>query len=229
MIGLLIELIISWIFLWLYDRSNLLVLGIGPNRKRMNNLMYGFFTASFLCVLYYLALANLAGNRLLLNEGFTAIQFLKSTGWTLKSVLFEELIFRGALLYIAIKKFGTPTACILSAISFGIYHWFSYGVFGNPSQMLIVFFTTGIWGLMFAYAFAKTKSLYLPLGLHFGWNLVYNVIFSKGPLGHQLLISSSEKKPEGILSLVFFILQIILLPVLTYLFLRTQMKRSIVK
>jgi hypothetical protein len=35
---------------------------------------------------------------------------------------------------------------------------------GNPLQMTIVFIMTGIWGAMFAMAFARTKSLFLPMG-----------------------------------------------------------------
>jgi uncharacterized protein len=227
MIGLLIEIIISWLLLWIFDNSNLLVLGISPTRNRMSNLLFGFFIASIFCILYYFATISLAGNSFTINKEFTIKQFIESSGWTLKSVLFEELIFRGALLYIAIKRFGIKTACIISAIAFGIYHWFSFGAFGNPIQMIVVFIMTGIWGLMFAFAYAKTKSLYLPIGLHFGWNLIKDIIFSKGPLGHQLLFISNEKKIEGILSLFFFIIQIILLPLLTYLILRSKMNNKI--
>lgn len=195
-------------------------MGISPTKKRMSNLLFGFSGAAAFCTAYYFTTAGLAGNPFILNKAFTASDFFKSSWWTLKSVLFEELLFRGALLYITIKKWGIKPACIVSAAAFGIYHWFSFGAFGNPLQMLIVFVMTGIWGWMFAFAYAKTKSLYLPAGLHLGWNLVNNIVFSKGPLGHQLLLSSSDQKLEGILSLVFFILQIVTLPVLTFLFLR---------
>jgi len=227
MIGLLIELLISWLLLRILDKSNLLVLGISPTGNRIYHLLLGFSIASIFCTLYYFAYSSLAGSRFTINNEFTIRQFFVGSGWTLKSVLFEELIFRGALLYLAIKRFGIKPACIISAIAFGIYHWFSFGAFGNPVQMLVVFIMTGIWGLMFAFAYAKTKSLYLPIGLHLGWNLIKDIIFSKGPLGHQLLISSNENKIEGILSLFFFILQIILLPLLTYLFLRSKMNKNI--
>ncbi len=227
MIGILVELILSWLLLWLFDKSNLLSLGIRPTKERIYNFLLGFFVASFFCIFYYFTTASLADNNYTLNKEFTVTQFFKSSSWTLNSVLFEELIFRGAMLYIAIKKLGIRRACIISAIAFGIYHWFSYGAFGNPIQMLLVFIMTGIWGLMFAFAFAKTKSLYLPIGIHFGWNLINIVIFSNGPLGHQLLFSSNENKLEGLLSLLFFIMQIIALPILTYLFLKTKLKSNI--
>lgn len=222
MIGLIVELIISWLLLWLFDKTNLLVLGIRPTKSRMYHLTLGFLATSVFCAVYYLSVAGFTDNHFTINKEFGLRQFLKSSWWTLNSVLFEELIFRGALLYIAIKKFGVRAACIISAISFGIYHWFSFGAFENPVQMIIIFIMTGVWGLMFAFAYARTKSLYLPIGLHLGWNLINNVVFSQGPLGHQFLINNGEKKLEGILSLLFFVIQIFLLPILTYLFLRPR-------
>jgi uncharacterized protein len=143
MTGLIVELILSWILLWLFSKSNLLVLGISPTKPRIYNLLAVFLIASVCCFVYYLSITGLSGSRLALNGDFGAGKFYKSTWWVLNAVLFEELIFRGALLYIAIQKLGTRNACILSAVSFGIYHWFSYGAFGNIRQMLIIFIMTG--------------------------------------------------------------------------------------
>lgn len=221
MIGIIIELLISWLLLWWFDKSNLAVLGFKLTQNNALHLIVGFFAAALFCVLYYIASSDLANTYYIINPSFNTRTFLKSSWWVLSSVLFEELIFRGALLYILIQKMGIKKACIISAIAFGIYHWFSYGAFGNPVQMAIVFLMTGIWGLMFAFAYTKTKTLYLPIGLHFGWNFIHTVIFSKGPLGYQFLIINSDKKLEGMLSLVFFIIQIIGLPILAYFYLKS--------
>lgn len=221
MIGIIVELLFSWLLLWWFDKSNLAILGFKLTQNNTLNLIVGFFAAALFCVLYYIAASDLANTYYTINPAFNVKTFFKSSWWVLSSVLFEELIFRGALLYILIQKTGIKKACIISSIAFGIYHWFSYGAFGNPVQMAVVFVMTGIWGLMFAYAYAKTKTLYLPIGLHFGWNLIHTIIFSKGPLGHQFLIINSDRKLEGILSLVFFIIQIIGLPVLTYFYLKS--------
>ncbi|TDP02090.1 CPBP family intramembrane glutamic endopeptidase [Flavobacterium sp. 245] len=219
MIGIIVELLLSWLILWTFDKSNLSVLGFKVTKNQSLNFIFGFLGASIFCVLYYLSYSVIADNLITVNKQFTFIQFLRSFWWVLSSVLFEELIFRGALLYILIKKFGVKYATMISAIAFGIYHWFSFGVIGNPVSMLVVFIMTGIWGLMYAFAYAKTKSLYLPIGLHLGWNLMHIAVFSKGPLGQQFLIIS-DKKLEGIESLIFFVLQIIALPFFTYLCLR---------
>jgi membrane protease YdiL (CAAX protease family) len=117
---------------------------------------------------------------------------------------------------------GIRLACIISAVAFGIYHWFSDEVFGDPIKMILIFITTGILGLMFAYAFASTKSLYLPIGLHFGWNLVTIVVFSQGPLGQQLLTITNGQRLPSVLSILFFLFQVLALPLFTYWYVRRQ-------
>jgi membrane protease YdiL (CAAX protease family) len=194
MTGLIVELIISWLLLWIFFKKSLLVLGIAPTQSRLFNLFFGFLIAAGCCAVYYLSFIIPSTNYWTINKNFTGQKLLAGSWWTLNSVFYEELIFRGALLYILIKKLGVSIACITSAICFGIYHWFTSGALGNPLQMAIIFIMTGIWGTMFALAFARTKSLYLPVGLHFGWNFINTVVFSQGPLGNQLLIFNGEQK-----------------------------------
>jgi len=227
MIGILVELLTSWLLLWLYDKKNLTALGLYFSTNRTYNFVFGFFISAICCAIYFLLIVTFSKANLALNEKFIGKAMLESSWWTLKSVIFEELLFRGALLYIAIQWLGTKTACIISAVAFGIYHWFSYGVFGDPIQMIYVFIITGIGGLMFAYAFALTKSLYLPIGLHLGWNFVTIVIFSQGPLGDQLLISNNGQKLNGVSSALIFLYQILILPLITYWYLTNQTGKSL--
>lgn len=226
MSGLIVELLISWLLLWIFCKQNLLILGITPTKSRLFNLLFGFLIAVACCTVYYLSFTFFANNNWTLNNEFTGQTLLAGSWWTLKSVLYEEFIFRGALLYLLIKKFGVRTACLTSAICFGIYHWFTSGVMGDPLQMSFIFVMTGIWGAMFAIAFAKTKSLYLPIGLHFGWNFVSTVIFSQGPLGNQLLIGSGAQKLGGVLSVVVFLFQLFAVPLITYWYLKWLLKRE---
>ena len=214
--GILTELLISWLLLWFFCHKHLSVLGFKPTTTRLADLGTGLLLGAACCIIYHL----MATNSWMINRHATVLTIFKGAWWVLKSVLFEELIFRGALLYIAIKKMGITKACILSAVCFGIYHFFSYNLFGNPVQMLIVFFMTGITGLILAFAFARTGSLYLPVALHFGWNYFNIVVFSSGPLGAQLLIRGNGHKLEGIPSLFVFLFQIFALPLVTYWYLR---------
>lgn len=66
---------------------------------------------------------------------------------------------------------------------------------------------------MFAFAYAKTKSLFAPVGLHLGWNLVTAIVFSSGPLGDQWLVQhGTEVQWNEWITLIFFSLQAIVAP-----------------
>ena len=219
MVIIIVELLISGILLWLYDKSNLLILGFLPTKKRIVDFIFGFFLSAILCALCLYLIIIVTKPTVTINPHFTFTTFLYSSFWMLKSVLGEELLFRGALLYIGIKKLGLKNACILSSLLFGIYHWFSYGILGDFSQMIYIFFLTGIGGLLFAFSFALTKSIYLPVGLHLGWNLINVVIFSGGPLGKQMLLFNGGHQLDGFWTTILFIYQITLLPFATYFYL----------
>lgn len=220
MIGIIIELIISWLLLWFVCKKHLSVLGFSPIKNRIINLVVGLLIAASCCTLWQLMTTAFVNNSWILNKQVTTKAIMESSRWNLVSVLYEELIFRGALLYIAIRKIGVTKACILSAVCFGIYHWFSYNVFGNPSMMVITFLMTAIVGLSWAFAFAKTGSLYLPIGLHFGWNLFSIVVFSNGNFGQAILIKANGNQLLGLLSWLVFLFQVFALPLLTFWYLR---------
>lgn len=218
--GLLVELSISWILLLLVEKKGLGVLGILPTKKRIIHLLVGFGIAVSICAFNYYLQTIFSGSVWLFNKSFTASKFFSGSWWTMQSVLYEELIFRGALLYIAIKKIDSKKACILSAICFGVYHWFSMNAFGNWVFMSYLFIGTGIMGYIFALAYAKTNSLYLPIGLHFGWNFINTMIFSQGPIGNQLLILKKGDFFSLIENIIVMLVQFLVFPLLAFLYIK---------
>jgi len=230
MIGIIIELGISWLVLWFIEKKDLSVLGLFPTKVRTIQLILGLLLAAACCTIFNMATVAFVNNSWIYNREINVAGLLTSSWWVLKSVLFEELIFRGALLYIAIKRIGMVKGCYLSAACFGIYHWFSQNVLGNPLQMGFIFIITAIAGLMFAFSYVRTNSLYLPIGLHFGWNLVNIVVFSNGPLGSQLFTRLTDIQPQGILSILIFLFQVLALPMLTWWWLeRIRAKTTVVR
>jgi membrane protease YdiL (CAAX protease family) len=226
MIGILVVLAISWLLLFLIEKGNILALGFLPIGKRLKQFLIGFLITGILCVLVQYLESYLKSSTWILNKDITSGIILKSFWWDFKSVLTEELIFRGALLYILIQKIGSRKSILISAIAFGIYHWFSYGVLGNVMAMILVFIGTGLMGYAWAWAFSKTKSIMLPFGLHFGWNFIYNTIFSKGPLGELVLISKGGNELTDWASLLNFISGLILVPILVLIYVRYFVKKE---
>ncbi len=226
MIGILVALAISWVALYVTDRKNLLSLGVLPVGKRIKQFLTGFLIAAVLCGGVQLLESFLRASTWTLNESVSSSIVLKSFWWDFWSVLTEELIFRGAILYILIQKIGAKKGILISAISFGIYHWFSYGVIGNIMAMALVFIGTGIMGYAWAWAFAKTKSMLLPLGFHLGWNFVHNTIFSKGPLGELVLVSKGGLELTDWISLLNFLTGLVIAPILIALYVKHFVKEE---
>ncbi len=226
MIGIIITLLVSWALLWLIEKKHISVLGMVPSQKRMRQLGWTILLSAVCCALYHILRTLFIDNSWYYNRSYTFGGFLKSGWWVIKSVLFEELVFRGALLFIAVRKLSIQKACLFSAAAFGLYHWFSYNAFGNPGQMAIIFLMTGIFGYVLALAFAKTGSLYLPIGLHLGWNLANIILFSNGPLGHQMMVRVNHLQLQGLPSLAVFLFQALALPVVTLVYLQFLVKRT---
>jgi hypothetical protein len=160
-----------------------------------------------------------------LNPAMSTTLIVKGAWWNLTSVLYEELIFRGVILYILIRRIGVWKGIILSSIAFGIYHWFSFNQLGNFQQMTITFFTTGIFGLLLAYAYHRTSSLYVPIAIHFGWNFTHGFLFSQGPIGNGIFIPASSQPQVTISYFTFYcimVLPILATLLLDYFLLRRQ-------
>ncbi len=186
MLGIIVQLLISWLIIWLFEKGNLSFLGFYPTKQRLIGFAVFFILTAFCCSSGFFMRMIFAQQQWELNPKLTFNTILTGTWWNIKSVLFEELIFRGVLFYILIKKLGHTKAIIISATAFGMYHWFSQGSFGNPVQMVITFVITGTMGLVYAYGYSKTFSLYIPIAMHLGWNVTSSVIFSQGNIGNQL-------------------------------------------
>ena len=206
-------LVFSVILFFLVERKNLLKVWFTPISEKLIHFISGFLILALLSTLTQLFFGYLSGAKWSLAPEFTVYSLYASALYDLRSVLFEELLFRGVPLYFLLRLTGKRQwSLLIAAAAFGIYHWFTFGVLGNPIAMIAVFITTGLMGYAFALAYEKTNSIVLPIALHLGWNLVNNTVFSNGPLGTQLLqlnYNESLQTLEGyyeLISLIWYIL-----------------------
>ncbi|MET1071743.1 MAG: CPBP family intramembrane glutamic endopeptidase [Umezawaea sp.] len=99
----------------------------------------------------------------------------------------EEALFRGVLFRILEERTGTVIALVVSSLVFGGVHL----VNGNATLWgTLAIALTG--GTMLAAAYAVTRSLWLPIGLHFAWNFIQGGVFGT-------VVSGSEEAPTGLL------------------------------
>lgn len=188
MLGIIVQLAISWLIIWVIEKRSLSVLGFFPTKRRLLDFAIFFFVTAICCAAAFLLKMYFGKQQWIINPKLSPGLIWEGTWWNIKSVLFEELIFRGVPLYILIKRLGAVKGIIISAIAFGVYHWFSFGVVGNIIPMIAVFLITGLMGLLLANGYAKTFSLYIPIAIHLGWNLTQNFIFSQGPIGNGIFV-----------------------------------------
>jgi uncharacterized protein len=215
MIGIIVQLALSWVIVWFFEKGDLRFLGLYPSKKRLFDFLLFFIITGICCATGFFLKMLIAKQQWVINPDLNAPLILKGVWFNIKSVLFEELIFRGVLLYILIKKLGSTKAIIISAAAFGVYHWFSHELFGNIQAIAIEFIITGTMGLVLAYAYSKTYSLYIPIAIHLGWGIVQQTVFSDGPIGGQVFI---EVMPRPVLTIsIFSFLVMLLLPVISVL------------
>ena len=193
MLGIIILLGLSFIFTFLIYKNIWDVLGIIPNQKRV-----AFFTLGFLLVAI-LAISNksiegyIASIEWKTNEDFTLRLMAKAAWFYFISALTEELIFRGVLLKILSEKIKPKNAVLLSAVCFGCYHWFSYNMFGaGIVPILYVFIITGFAGYVWGNAFIKSKTIWLPVGMHFSWNFSNALYPGSGPYNSLLFVETGR-------------------------------------
>jgi len=76
----------------------------------------------------------------------------------------EELLFRGFPLQVLLPRIGAIAAVVSMGLLFGLSHSF------NPGVTPLALANTAGFGVLFGYAYVRCRDLWLPIGLHFGWN-----------------------------------------------------------
>jgi len=92
----------------------------------------------------------------------------------------EEIIFRGGMYRILEDAFGSGAALILSGAAFGAMH------LGNPHATMMSAAAIALEaGVLLGAAYAATRSLWLPIGIHIGWNFTEGGVFGASVSGSK--------------------------------------------
>jgi membrane protease YdiL (CAAX protease family) len=103
----------------------------------------------------------------------------------------EEIQFRGLLYRLCCKIFGTWGAIVVSGLLFGLVH----GI--DPGATVTALSAVALGGLMLGAAFALTGRLWLPIGIHTGWNFAEGSLFGTAVSGNSVGNSLSTAKLVG--------------------------------
>jgi hypothetical protein len=114
----------------------------------------------------------------------------------LGGAMLEELLFRGYPFQRLIEAIGVPGAIVVLSVFFGAVH------LGNPNAGGLWswgFFNTLAVGIMFALAYLRTRALWFPFGIHFGWNFFLGVVYGlpvSGIKDFSVLIRANAHGPR---------------------------------
>ena len=126
----------------------------------------------------------------------------------------EEILFRGYGFQVLLRSTGPYTAILPVGVLFGAMHS------SNPHASNLGLVNTAGFGMLFGYAFWRSRDLWLPFGLHFGWNFTLPFFGTSlsgvkmGVTGYELqwkageLWSGGEYGPEASISTSIVLLAI---------------------
>lgn len=106
-------------------------------------------------------------------------RFFSATVFALGTAIWEEVTFRGLLFRSIERTGGTWVGVAVSALIFGAVHGL------NPNASLLASAAIVVEsGLMLAFAYVAARTLWLPIGIHFGWNFTEDYLFGVRVSGH---------------------------------------------
>jgi len=166
--GTIVAIILIWRFV---NKGKLQQLGFLWSLK---DAFFGLLLGALSITLIFLIL--LATGLVELKDGFTSPAF---STYTLITCLFfilvgiaEEVFFRGYIMSTMQARDNSKWVIfIVSAIIFSLMHGM------NPNVNALGLINITLIGLLFAYMFNVTKSLWLPIGYHITWNYFQGSVF----------------------------------------------------
>jgi len=92
--------------------------------------------------------------------------------------IMEELLFRAVLFRVVEARWGTLTSLLVNVLLFAVAH------LTNEHVTALAVLNTGVAGLGLCAGWLLTRSLWLPVGMHFAWNYLFDGVLGVPVSGH---------------------------------------------
>lgn len=154
------------IVLRIYERGQLADIGLEWTAASRRNLVVGIMggIGAALVVLVLPLLVRVADIEPVPNEHFHWPSALFVSIVLLFGAVGEEMLFRGYMFQVLVKAIGPFATILPMSVLFGLAHS------DNLNFSWLALLNTVLWGIVLGYAFLLSGDLWLPIGLHFGWN-----------------------------------------------------------
>lgn len=127
------------------------------------------------------------------NLGAAALPAILATVFELAIVAWwEELVFRGYLFQNTVSGLGLTGSIVLLSLVFGVLHGM------NPNATVLSTALIAVTTPQLVYAYLKTGQLWLPIGIHWGWNFFQASVFGFAASGQTspTMIAQSPTAPD---------------------------------
>lgn len=150
-------------------------LGCAFTKNWLKDLACGFGLGAFALVLAVFCGIAFGGLSFQLNRDAGTGAILQTLGASfivfVIAAAFEEAFFRGYILQTFTRERLAWLAILLTSIFFAVGH------LNNPGASVISTLSTISAGVWFSLAYLKTRTLWLPFGLHLAWNWLQGAFF----------------------------------------------------
>jgi membrane protease YdiL (CAAX protease family) len=193
-----------YLVLRLLEKTSLSSLGLGPVRHQPRLALYGI-GLGFLVQMVSVLLASVFGWYEVVglswehaSASLVGAAAFYAFFYSVETAVVEEVLFRGLLLQVVGRRAGMAAGIALSSIVFGLAHFPGLGS-DFPWWMSLLSATAA--GLVLAQAYVLHGSLWVPMGIHFGWHMGARLLGSVGVApGEALLLVTDVDGPALLVS-----------------------------
>ncbi|GAB4356590.1 MAG: hypothetical protein OHK0021_00920 [Bryobacter sp.] len=155
------------IALRVFERASFTRIGLGWHAAALRHLGWGLLGGllSAALVTALPALTPLASYQHTTSVPFHAPSLGFVAGALLFGAIGEELLFHGYAFQLLMGSYGAFTTLLPVGVLFAAAH--SNNLASNPLSL----FNTFLWGVFLGLCFFRAGDLWLPIGVHYGWNL----------------------------------------------------------
>lgn len=150
----------------IFERGRLSDMGLGWDGRSLHNIRFGL-SAGILAAALFAGPALLVGAATIERDTqfpANASSLLFLTALLLFGAFGEEMLFRGYAFQTLVKGSGPFAALLPASVLFALAHA------SNQNVSLLGLVNTFGFGLVLGYAYLRSRDLWLPIAIHFGWN-----------------------------------------------------------
>ncbi len=171
--------IVTW-FLYRTEGKSVKALGLNITPKHLLFLVVGLLIGIAALGLENFFKSVYTGERWSISSPIDQLAFWKVLYFILPSVIVQELVFRGYLFAKTIEVTNVAIANVIFGILFMLVHVLDRDVMQNTWQIIFLTVSIPVGHLLFATALLRSRTLYFPIGLHWGNNWASSCLVGYG-------------------------------------------------